>query len=253
MAESSSSKKSAAKTKPIADVAHPGKTPPPETSRPIITKHAVLKDPMVVAEESAAPSAPAAASAAAPESVASSDAPVLPDDKKPAKAAGGELKLQPLSSSPAGEPSTASLDVSTASVSEKTPASALPELSPEPSAGPPDDEKPAEAAVAAAEPATEDTSDAGEASGSSDKPDPAQLEAAAAAQEAERDAEIQKLIDSKKYYVPVNAVERRRSKRFVVLGIIFSLILAAAWLNIALDAGLIEIPGLKPITHFFSS
>jgi len=80
---------------------------------------------------------------------------------------------------------------------------------------------------------------------------------AAAKAEAEKvalhDAEIQKLVDSKQYYLPINAVEKRRSKRVVALGIFLSLILAAAWLDIALDAGLVQLDSVKPVTHFFSN
>ena len=72
-------------------------------------------------------------------------------------------------------------------------------------------------------------------------------------QEAQRQAAIDKLADSKKYYLPINAVEKRRSRRFVILGIILSLLLIVAWADIALDAGLIHVNGIKPVTHFFSN
>ncbi len=71
--------------------------------------------------------------------------------------------------------------------------------------------------------------------------------------EAQRQAAIDKLTDSKKYYLPINAVEKRRSRRFVILGIILSLLLIVAWADIALDAGLIHLGGIKPLTHFFSN
>ena len=68
-----------------------------------------------------------------------------------------------------------------------------------------------------------------------------------------QDAHIQKIIDSKKYFLPINAVEQRKSKRFVALGVFLALVLALAWVDIALDAGLIHIDGIKPATHFFSN
>lgn len=83
------------------------------------------------------------------------------------------------------------------------------------------------------------------------KPDD-QLEAEAAEQ-AKHDAAIDKLIESKQYYLPINSVEKRRSKRFVGLGILLSLLLVVAWADIALDAGLIKVSGIKPVTHFFSN
>ncbi len=82
--------------------------------------------------------------------------------------------------------------------------------------------------------------------------DAAEQEAAEAAQ-AEHDTAIQKLVDSKQYFLPINTVEKRKSKRFVALGIILSVVLALAWADIALDAGLIQINGVKPLTHFFSN
>lgn len=64
---------------------------------------------------------------------------------------------------------------------------------------------------------------------------------------------IQKLVDSKQYFLPINAVEKRKSRNFVILGVVLSLLLAMAWADIALDAGLVQIPGVKPVTHFFSN
>lgn len=74
-----------------------------------------------------------------------------------------------------------------------------------------------------------------------------------AAQQAEHDESIQKLIVSKKYVLPINSVEKRRSRRFVMLGIVLSLVLLVAWADVALDAGLIHVGGIKPVTHFFSN
>ncbi|HMH30979.1 MAG TPA: hypothetical protein VK534_00700 [Methylomirabilota bacterium] len=88
-----------------------------------------------------------------------------------------------------------------------------------------------------------------------DKPEakPGQKESEAGAEQAKRDEEIQKLADSKKYSVPINAVEKRKSKRFVVLGILVCILLGLAWADVALDAALIQIDNVKPVTHFFSN
>jgi cytoskeletal protein RodZ len=74
-----------------------------------------------------------------------------------------------------------------------------------------------------------------------------------AAKQAEHEVNIQKVVDSKKYFLPINSVEKRRSARFVALGIVLSLLLAMAWVDVALDAGLIHLGGVKPLTHFFSN
>ena len=73
------------------------------------------------------------------------------------------------------------------------------------------------------------------------------------AKQEKHEAEIQKLIDSKKYELPINSIEQRKSKRVVILGIALSLVLMLAWADIALDASLIQINGIKPLTHFFSN
>jgi hypothetical protein len=38
-----------------------------------------------------------------------------------------------------------------------------------------------------------------------------------------------------------------------LLGILLVVVLAVAWVDIALDAGLVEIGNVKPMTHFFSN
>jgi hypothetical protein len=64
-------------------------------------------------------------------------------------------------------------------------------------------------------------------------------------------ASLDALIASKKYFLRINASEKRRSQQSLIIGIILVSILGAAWINIALDAGIIELGNLKPITHFF--
>lgn len=64
---------------------------------------------------------------------------------------------------------------------------------------------------------------------------------------------IQKLVTEKRYFLPINTQEKRRTKHFIILGVILILLLAAAWADIALDAGLIHLDGVKPLTHLFSN
>lgn len=68
-----------------------------------------------------------------------------------------------------------------------------------------------------------------------------------------QNAAIQQLIDSRKYELPINSIEKRKAKHFVVLGVILAVLLVLAWGDIAADAGLIHISGIKPLTHFFSN
>lgn len=70
---------------------------------------------------------------------------------------------------------------------------------------------------------------------------------------AKRDAELQALVDSKRYFLPIDAVEQQQTKQFIIIGVVVSLVLVLIWLDLALDAGLIKLGGLKALTHFFTS
>ncbi|HEX8182640.1 MAG TPA: hypothetical protein VF575_03490 [Candidatus Saccharimonadales bacterium] len=78
--------------------------------------------------------------------------------------------------------------------------------------------------------------------------DAAKLEADARAQD-----EIDTLVEQKSYFLPINAVEKRRSKHVFIFGLILIILLALLWIDLALDAGFIMIDGIRPITHFFSN
>ncbi|HET8708845.1 MAG TPA: hypothetical protein VFL85_01040 [Candidatus Saccharimonadales bacterium] len=72
-----------------------------------------------------------------------------------------------------------------------------------------------------------------------------------AANEAKKVAEEQeKIITSGKYYLPINAVAKRRSKQHVMLGLVLILLLAAALFLAAWDAGLFSIPGYAAPTDY---
>jgi hypothetical protein len=69
----------------------------------------------------------------------------------------------------------------------------------------------------------------------------------------EHDKAMQTLVAAKRYFLPINTQEKRRTKHFIILGVVLILLLVAAWANIALDAGLIHLNGVKPLTHLFSN
>ena len=209
--------------KPITDVAKPGKTAPSATSRPaIITNRPILKDPMI----------------------ASANDTTLPEKEtaekhlsKPSTA----VKLQPLEESAPEEkpeePVTDTETVSTAKEADATPAE-VPEVA---------ETTKSEVTAGADEPTPED--DKGDVDGAQ-KASANDLEVEEA-KRAEHQAAIEKLADSKQYYLPINSVERRRTKRIVVLGFLAVIVIAAALVDVGLDAGLIHIDGVKPVTHFF--
>lgn len=84
-----------------------------------------------------------------------------------------------------------------------------------------------------------------------------ELDGAAEADTAKLDAlaaeaaEYEKLIEDKTYFLELNATQKRRNIQIYILGVIVIIILALAWLDIALDAGFVHIPGVQPLTHIF--
>lgn len=72
-----------------------------------------------------------------------------------------------------------------------------------------------------------------------------------AKRKAERAANLQKIANAKTYYLPINSVEKRKTKRFVALGVLLSILLIMIWINIVLDAELMQIDGITPVTSFF--
>lgn len=69
---------------------------------------------------------------------------------------------------------------------------------------------------------------------------------------AEKEAKINGLVESGKYFLPINMLEKRKNQRIVIIGIFICIILAIAWVDVALDAGLISNSLHLPHTHFFA-
>lgn len=76
---------------------------------------------------------------------------------------------------------------------------------------------------------------------------------AEAAAAAKRDHELEALIDSKQFYVPVNAVARKREVKHSALMTIAVLLLALILIDLMLDSGLILLAERIPHTHFFTT
>jgi hypothetical protein len=216
-----SDKKAPKTNKKIMDVAHPGKTAPATSGRPVIvTNRPILKDPMVREDE--------------------------PEETKPVsreaevKPSSPEKTIAQLAEEAKARADKVEDEKSAVEAKEKA---SVQEPEPEPKPSQEPTEKPAP---------KED-----EPAASSDTVTPG-AEAAATedtrlAEENKKDAELEKLVESREYFVSINAVEKRRTKRIIVLGVLLSVLLALAWVDIALDAGLIQIDNVKPVTHFFSN
>lgn len=120
---------------------------------------------------------------------------------------------------------------------EKTPEPV--EDAPEPAATEPDEPEPA---TESEEVPTQNTTKDGTKETDSD---------IVAQKEQERAAELQKLAASHKYLLPINQIEKRRNKRAVWFGALIIILLCVAWVDVALDANLVTIPGVHAPTHFF--
>lgn len=237
----------------IVDVKKPGISAPSPTSKPVIvTNRPLLRDPMMVADVK--------------------DMPKTDTDNKDSEkhlevadggvATGGKPVIEPLDQTISEERAAADqLDDKTKSAVDDGADPAEDDIRQEPDSVPLSDDTPDEAPstdatdlISTAQPKANDASAPGEIP----PPDTSksgvarQAEAEAAAQ-AKHDENIQQLVDSKRYALPITTIEQRKSKRFVVLGIALAVILIIIWLDIALDAGIIKLGGLKPLTHFFSN
>lgn len=255
----SETKKPKRTKKPIIDVKQPGTSAPPETSKPVIvTNRPLLRDPMM-----AEPTDKDKKSEEPSQTVDDQSATMLDPGQKPA--------LQPLNKGSKEQDN----DNSDETISgEADPNSETKEDKGNPAAEAPqndstDEEQPPESIASESTPnedeseqttpldakeksATSQQNDEETASESPKQAGPKQAEAEAAAK-TKHDAEIQELIDSKRYVLPIDTVEKRKSKRFVLLGAALAVVLIIIWLDIALDAGIIRLGGLKPLTHFFSN
>lgn len=282
-------KKTTKSDKTVIDVSHPGKTaPPPNSKAVIVTNRPLIKDPMVVEVKDGNETelTPKIVKHSSSHSVLQPlSAPELKDDKaseakdakesKDAKPAEGktisqlaqeaEARKQAATKSQSTEKDapTPELKATETKAKEETKPEPAKETKSEAPAEPKDEIKAAEAEAEPSQPKTDKTEPESEIKlpDQTDQETPAEAspqgdKAKAKAEEAQQqanEASIQKLIGSKKYVLPIETLEVRRSKRVVVLGVLLSIILALACVDIALDASLIQIDGVKPLTHFFNT
>lgn len=264
-------------TKQIIDVAHPNKSAPSDNSKSVIVTHRpILKDPMVVGEAST-DKAPEKAESPAPSESApklavhetvveppKTEAPKEDSSKTKAETDASTKKIDELAAIAAATKADKD-EAPEPQTKEETKTDPQPDAEPQ---DPPKDDASKQAPETASKPAEEEQakSDDTQPEESSteqvsdepktEKSEPSTPEAEQAQidqKQAQHDEEIRKLSDSKKYYLPINAVEKRRSKHFVILGVVVSILLALLWIDIALDAAIIKIPAVKPVTHFFSN
>lgn len=257
----------------VFDVAHPGKTAPSATSRPVIvTNRTILQDPMVATSTDNLPTAKPVDKIVIRPLDDSNDKDVAPSAPEvtidlssviDAESKKDKTKQESASDS---ESSVGDTSEKAKSSSEDAGDASTDEVSPEsndesgvatddPASDTAKDKAADKAKENEAEPAAKDDTDdglTGAPAADGTNPDSAeQKELAALEAKVKADEAIEELVTSKEYFLPINSVERHRSKVITVLGLVLIVVLALVLVDIMIDSGTIHIPGVKPVTHFF--
>ncbi|HEY4963155.1 MAG TPA: hypothetical protein VIH90_00475 [Candidatus Saccharimonadales bacterium] len=67
-----------------------------------------------------------------------------------------------------------------------------------------------------------------------------------------RHQELEKTIESRKYFVPINTIAQKRSIRVSLILVLLTLLLAILLIDLMFDSGMILLVNRLPHTHFFS-
>lgn len=239
------------KSTKIDDVKRPGKEVPQPTSRPILVTNRpmIANDPMMVpAAQEADDAKPVTATVRTGkvikplDSTLTTSAPVSKEHEAPEE----EMKSEAASTTVPG----LAVDIDALHQAD------VPQAEPMPST----ETKTSEAAETSkpkvAVPASVPEKASGETKPGLVRDPEAELSAeeiAAAEAQTKRDLELEQVVASGKYHVPINAVQRRRSRMHVVLLCIVGLLLALLLADVVIDAGFVKPPVKLPHTHFFST
>jgi hypothetical protein len=191
--------------KPVMDVSKPGKTPADATTRPIISGHEIMKDPMVNEE---------------PEQMEGVTVDVKTSDdpkESPSTPPTSHKIIQPLSSTDKTEEET------------KEESTEKPAKESDTDTKPTEDDKP-ESSV------TEDAVVDAVLDQVGDKKE----ETKESEEDRKRQEQVDKLVEEKKYFVPIGQVNKRRNNRIVLL-ILGALLPVIVGLGLAADAGVINL------------
>lgn len=161
-------------------------------------------------------------------------------DAEPKEAKADIKSLQPKPAKPEAKPEkTPEPETKPAPEPKPEPKPAVPPPAPEPE---PKEEAPTE------EPETVEKPAGGENNGPGPKTD---AEVRKALEDAKRQEQIQGYIDKREFFVPINAVARKRSIKVTILLVLIELSLGMLLVNLMLDAGLIYLLEQIPHTNFF--
>lgn len=231
----------------IVDIAKPSTTVAPANSKSIIVNHgSIMHDPTIIDEDQKSISpvddlstklshqikiTPTDTDEDSESSTKNSDVPIQPAETHPNK----ELKLKPSESFKIEEIEPKTIDQPKSANFNKVD---HPELNPKLESGADQEQQ---------KPETIPSEESTLSPGDKQKVETTELEAGLA-----KRAKINDLVDKQTYFVPINGKEKKRNKKVAAIGAVVCLILAVAWLDIALDAGLIVNSYNLPHTHFFT-
>lgn len=238
--------------KKVMDVMTPGQVKPGSSSRPLVVGNRPVlgSDPMMVADAAAAgPTMPTAASneedhtsTETGAAIVSHQAKIVVPLESASESAKGEEEKPEAAAAPADEP--ASGEDESKDKEEKTAPAKTEEPAKEATPKTDEDEAPADdTSVEKDETDTEAAEVANENSKAAQK--------IASEADAKRRLELDDLIASGKYALPINAVRRKRS-RTVLITLLVVLLLAVVVLDGLLDAGVLHLSGV-PHTDFLKS
>lgn len=219
----------------VFDISKPNKQPASATSRPVITRSGpLMQDPMMSSGMSSGISA--GMSGGVP-NVLAADASTASSDHEPGNSSASETETSPskvkLTLQPLSENTENTVQGDTAA---EPVVSAEPEKLAEPAKTPEGSDSPAANDLAADQNPDETVA----------------VQTKTQEGVTKRLAELSALAESEEYFLPINSVERHRSKIVALLGVIVILALGLLLVNLMLDAGFIRIPGVQPLTHIFS-
>ena len=254
------------KPRKVIDVTQPGQSEPSASGRPIIVSNrpVLQKDPMVVSDGPVERDVEDTPSGDVPKAnvdrtvnqegvtIMPPTAPGLPKSAKKAETDSTDDQAEPADT--ATDAATDTSEPKTSETKEET----REDESPETPAEETKEDKPKAPATEKELASKADDGEEKPASGSDDEqlsPNKVLDEAAKKLEEekAAKAAEHEKIIESKKYFLPINSVERRRNTHRAILFLVLCIVFALIWLDLALDAGILKIGSLHPLTHFFNS
>lgn len=230
------------------DVIAPGRAAPSPSARPIIvTNRPMIKDPMAPSDASVAKSA----EPIKPKPVQAAEASHV---GKTIAAIGPETTADNAAAAVKGDIGAAAADAPTAGVTQ--PGADAISADPENTTAPaqPAEQTEPENSTPAADSIADN--DADKKDSAIDRPQPGDVAAAEKASAAEKAAAAEhaaqeKIIASRQYYLPIDGSAKHRGLQWPLLVLLLVILLGLAWLDIAMDAGIIHIHGIQPLTHFF--